>query len=121
MICGTPVSNAFMSCGFFAPDRARSDGLPRREASCGLAGLTPGARPTVVESEGWTVDRPGTGPPALLGPFTCDPGVADDPAPLGWLLCEAALEPVEPLDAAPAPLLEPEAPPELPPPPPPPL
>ena len=41
----------------------------------------------------------------LFGPLTCDPGVADDPAPLGWALCDAALEPVAPVDAAPAPLL----------------
>jgi hypothetical protein len=39
------LSNAFMSCGFFAPVSVRSDGLRRRDASCGLAGLTPGARP----------------------------------------------------------------------------
>src|SRR3954452_24908629 len=113
MICGVPVSNAFMSCGLLAPGSVRSDGLPRRESCCGLAGFTPGARPTVVRSEGCVVERPGTGPPVLFGPLTCDPGVADEPAPLGCpALCEAALEPVVPVDAAPAPLLEP---PELPP------
>src|SRR5438477_10280132 len=105
MICGVPLSNAFMSCGFLAPESVRSDGLPRRDASCGLAGLTPGARPTVRLSEGCAVERPGAGPPVLFGPLTCDPGVADEPAPLGC--CEAALEPVVPVDAAPAPLLVP--------------
>src|SRR5258707_15680346 len=122
MICGTPLSNAFMSCGFLARVSVRSEGLPRREASCGLAGFTPGARPTVRLSEGCVVERPGAGPPVLFGPLTCEPGVDDEPAPLGCpALCDAALEPVVPVDAAPAPLLEPAAPPELPPLDPPPL
>ena len=60
MICGVPLSKAFMSCGFRAPGSVRSDGLPRRDASCGLAGLTPGARPTVRLSDGCVVDRPGS-------------------------------------------------------------
>src|SRR5437868_14983451 len=51
------------------------------------------------------VERPGAGPPVSFGPLTVDPGVAEEPAPLGC--CEAALEPVVPVDAAPAPLLVP--------------
>src|SRR4051812_29256338 len=101
MICGVPLSNAFMSCGFCAPGTVRSDGLLRREASCGLAGFTPGARPTVRLSDGCVVERPGAGPPVLFGPLTCEPGVAEEPAPLGCPLCDAALEPVVPVDAAP--------------------
>src|SRR3954468_1308333 len=119
MICGVPLSNAFMSCGLRAPGSDRSDGLARRDASCGLAGFTPGARPTVRLSDGCVVDKPGAGPPVLFGPLTCVPGAADEPAPLG-ALCDAAFVPVEPVDAAPAPPLDPAAPPELPPPAPPP-
>src|SRR5215203_2436894 len=89
MICGVPESKAFMSCEFRAPVCVRSDGLPRREASCGLAGLTPGARPTVRLSEGWVVDRPGAG-----RPFT---GTAEDPAPPGWDW-DAAFAPAVPAD-----------------------
>src|SRR3954468_11337393 len=107
MICGVPESKAFMSCGFRAPVSVRSDGLPRREASCGFAGLTPGARPTVRLSEGWVVDRPGAGPPLLFGPFTCDPGTAEDPAPPGWDW-DAAFDPVVPADGV-APLFAPPA------------
>src|SRR6478672_1036287 len=90
MICGTPLSKAFMSCGLRAPVSDRSDGLARRDASCGLAGLTPGARPTVRSSDGCVVERPGTGPPELFGPFTCDPGTAEEPAPLMPCCCDAA-------------------------------
>src|SRR6185436_16344134 len=116
MICGTPLSNAFMSWGLPAP--VRSDGLPRREASWGLAGFTPGARPTVRLSDGAGVASPGAGPPALLGPFTCVPGAPDEPAPLCWAAAlPLLLEPAAPVE----PLAEPEllAPPELPPPDPP--
>ena len=99
MICGTPLSNAFMSCGFLAPGSERSDGLPRRDASCGLAGLTPG-RPADGETVGWLRGRKaGTGPPVLFGPFTCEPGTAEEPAPLGCC-CDAAFDPVAPVDAA---------------------
>src|SRR4051794_27407838 len=98
MICGTPLSNDFMSCGFRAPVSERSDGLPRRLASCGLPGFTPGARPTVALSDGCGVERPGTGPPVLFGPLTVLPGALDEPAPLcDWVL----LVPVVPEDPAP--------------------
>jgi hypothetical protein len=45
----------------------------------------------------------------LFGPFTCDPGTAEEPAPLGWDW-DAAFDPVAPVDAAPEPLLAPAAP-----------
>jgi hypothetical protein len=119
-----------MSCGLLAPGSDRSEGLALRDASWGLAGLTPGARPTVAVSEGCVVDSPGTGPPVLFGPLTAEPGVADEPAPLRCC-CAAAVLPVVPLVgealcAAELPLVELDVPPpdalapELPPPDPPP-
>ncbi len=51
MICGVPwsIKALIISWGFLAPGSVGSDGLPRRVACCGLAGLTPGARPTVIK------------------------------------------------------------------------
>jgi hypothetical protein len=103
MICGVPLSNDFMSCGLRAPVSERSDGLPRRLASCGLPGFTPGARPTVELSDGCVVDRPGTGPPELFGPLTVLPGALDEAAPLCG--CEL-LVPLVPEDEDPAPLCD---------------
>jgi len=97
-----------MSCGFLAPVNERSDGLPRREASPGLAGLTPGPRPEVVVSEADGVESPGAGPPVLFGPLVAEPGVDEVPAPL----CPPVL--IEPL-------VPPELPADDPPPEPPPL
>jgi hypothetical protein len=107
MIWGVPLSCGFMSCGFAAPGMVRSEGLLRCLASCGLAGLTPGARPVVERSVADGVERPGAGPPVLLGPVVT-PGVVE-PAPL----CVPEVD--EPDDAPPL-----AAPPPLPPPPPPP-
>src|SRR6185369_7087742 len=75
MITGVPVPSRFRSCGLRAPGSDRSDGLPRRLASCGLDGLIPGARPTVVASAGDGGDVPGT----VLGA----PGAVELAAPLG--------------------------------------
>jgi hypothetical protein len=81
--------------------------LPRRLASCGFPGFTPGARPVVELSVADGDDRPGVGPPELFGPAVGTPGVAELPVPLR----------AEPEDA---PAAEPDdapPPPELPPPP----
>src|SRR4051812_31189096 len=109
--CGVPLSSAFMSCGLLAPGIVLSEGFPHCEASCGLAGLTPGARPTVRLSDGCPVDKPGEGPPVSFGPLTAVPGLADDPAPLR---CGAAEFEPAPLAAVLPLLLEPAAPPPLP-------
>jgi hypothetical protein len=75
----------FKSCGFFAPGSVMSCGLLRRETSCELLGLTPGARPVVTLSAGeggLTVGGlvvPGPGP---VGLGVDEPGDADVPPPL---------------------------------------
>src|SRR6185503_12617437 len=96
MICGTPLSKAFISCGLRAPGKVRSEGLPRRDASWGLAGFTPGPRPTVRSGAAEGAANPGTGPPLLLGPLTAAPGIVEVPAPL--CCCAAALLPVVPAE-----------------------
>jgi hypothetical protein len=57
----------------------------------------------------------------LLGPYTVEPGVAEEPAPLGDGVWDAALPPVVPALGLPPELLAPPAePPDEPPPDPPP-
>jgi hypothetical protein len=93
MITGVPVPFRFRSCGLRAPGSDRSDGLPRRLASCGLDGLMPGARPTVVASAGDGGDTPGT----VLGA----PGADEVAAPLGLVGLAPEVVPVAPEVAPP--------------------
>src|SRR5688572_8809590 len=82
----------------------RSCGLPRRDTSCELAGLVPGARPVVPMSDGAGGFAPGEGDAPGVWPVTGEPGAVGEVGDVG----EAAVPPV----LAP-PLLLPPVPPEL--------
>ena len=85
-----------------------SCGLPRRDTSCELAGLVPGARPVVPTSDGAGGLAPGEGDAPGVCPVTGEPGIADEVGDVGE---EAA----PPLLAPPvlAPPVLPPVPPEL--------